>query len=197
MYGHRYTDAEREFFIEFVPGHTYKEIQAAFSGRFGWEISLNQIKGYMANHKINSGTKGHFRKGHIPANKGHKGVFSAGSEKGWFKKGNRPKNHRPVGSERITRDGYVEIKVSEPNKWKLKHRIIWERFKGAIPRNSIIIFADGNRQNVSIDNLRLISRGTNAVMNHEGLCRYREEFRDTAIAIAELKQRTSLAKKKI
>ena len=28
-----------------------------------------------------------------------------------FKKGNVPANHRPIGSERITVDGFVEIKV--------------------------------------------------------------------------------------
>lgn len=58
------------------------------------------------------------------------------------------------------------------------------------------IFVDGNKQNVVLDNLRLIERGTHAVMNHEGLCNYEGEFKDTAIAIAALKRQTSVRKKK-
>lgn len=196
MYGHRYTEEERKFFMEFIPGHTYKEIQKAFTDKFEWEISISQIKGYMANHKINSGTKGHFKKGHIPVNKGCKGVCAAGCEKGWFKKGNVSKNRRSVGSERISKDGYIEIKVSEPDKWKLKHRVIWEKANGPIHKNQIIIFVDGDKTNVAIENLRMISRSTHAVMNHTGLCAYDAELKDTAIAIADLKIKTSAVKKK-
>ena len=43
-----------------------------------------------------------------------------------FRKGNIPANHKPIGYERINVDGYVEVKVAEPNKFRLKHRIVWE-----------------------------------------------------------------------
>ena len=43
-----------------------------------------------------------------------------------FAKGNVPPNHRPVGSERISKDGYIEVKVAEPNKWRLKQRVVYE-----------------------------------------------------------------------
>lgn len=35
MYGHRYTDEEKTFMQEYVPGHSYREIQKAFVDRFG------------------------------------------------------------------------------------------------------------------------------------------------------------------
>ena len=197
MYGHQYTPEEREFFRRYVPGHTYREIQEAFIRHFGWDIKVSQIKGYMANHKINSGAKGIFQKGHTPVNKGKKGMCAAGCEKTWFQEGHIPKNHRPVGSERVNVDGYVEIKVEEPNKWKLKHRVIWEEANGEIPKGSVIIFADGNKQNVTINNLRIISRGTHAVINHSGLSEFNGEFKDTAIAIAELKRKSSERKKQV
>ena len=41
-----------------------------------------------------------------------------------FKKGHVPKNHKPVGYERITRDGYIEVKTAEPNVFELKHRLV-------------------------------------------------------------------------
>ena len=195
---HKYTDLEKAFMRDFIPGHTYKEIQEAFIKKFNWDITVGQIKGYMANHKINSGTKGHFSKGHVPANKGKKMTpeIYEKVKHTMFQKGHAPQNHRPVGSERVSRDGYIEIKVAEPDKWKLKHRVLWEESRGKIPKGSILIFVDGNKQNVVLDNLRLIERGTHAVMNHEGLCNYEGEFKDTAIAIAALKRQTSVRKKK-
>ena len=195
---HKYTDLEKAFMRDFIPGHTYKEIQEAFIKKFNWDITVGQIKGYMANHKINSGTKGHFSKGHVPANKGKKmspEIYEKVKHT-MFQKGHAPQNHRPVGSERVSRDGYIEIKVAEPDKWKLKHRVLWEESRGKIPKGSILIFLDGNKQNVVLDNLRLIERGTHAVMNHEGLCNYEGEFKDTAIATAALKRQTSVRKKK-
>ena len=61
-----------------------------------------------------------------------------------FKKGNRPHNYRPVGSERITVDGFVEIKVADPNKWDLKSRVIYQEKYGKIPKGYKIIYLDGN-----------------------------------------------------
>lgn len=73
--------------------------------------------------------------------------------------------------------------------------MLWEESRGKIPKGSILIFVDGNKQNVVLDNLRLIERGTHAVMNHEGLCNYEGEFKDTAIAMPALKRQTSVRKK--
>ncbi len=41
---HKYTLEEVDFFVNFVPGHSYKEIQAAFIMKFGWEITLTQVR---------------------------------------------------------------------------------------------------------------------------------------------------------
>lgn len=72
MYGHKYTDEERQFFVEYVPGHSYKEIQQEFINSFNWSISVSQIKTYIGRHKLNTGRTGYFEKGHIPFNKGEK-----------------------------------------------------------------------------------------------------------------------------
>ena len=100
-----------------------------------------------------------------------------------FKKGNQPRNHREVGSERVNRDGYIEIKVEE-------HRVIWEAAHGPIPKGCIVIFRDNDKQNLDISNLVMIKKSINATLNHLGLCEYTGEFKDTAIAIAELKHQT-------
>lgn len=200
MRQHKYTDEERAFFLEYVPGHTYKEIQTAFSEKFEWEITVSQIKGYMANHRINNGLTGRFSKGHVPLNKGRKGICAPGCEKTWFPKGNAPHNHKPVGTESVRCNykrgqKYVHVKVAEPNRWRMKHVVVWEQHNGPVPKGKIIIFADGDTLNCEIDNLRLIDRATHAVMNHTGLCKSSKEFKDTAIIMADLMRETSDAKK--
>ena len=194
MRRHKYSAEEQQFMTEYVPGHSYREIQKAFTEKFGWEISLNQVNSYIGNHHLSTGRTGRFQKGQEPHNKGKKGVCAAGCEKSWFKKGNIPANYRPVGSERVNADGYIEVKVADPNKWEFKHRAVWESVNGKIPKGCIIIFRDNDKTNTNIDNLLLIKRGTHAVLNHTGLCGYSGEFKETAICIAELKTATSRAK---
>lgn len=196
MYGHKYTPEERQFFVEYVPGHSYKEIQAAFITKFHWEISLSQIKGYIANHKLNTGRTGAFEKGKPSHNKGKKGVYAPGCEKGWFRKGHIPKNYRPVGSERVSVDGYIEIKIADPNKWRMKHVVIWEQENGPVPKGSCVIFLDGNKQNTNIKNLQMIKRKTLARMNQNGLIFDNPEFTKTGICIAEVAGAMGDAKRK-
>ena len=51
---HRYTKEEQEFMRRYVPGHSHREIQQAFCEQFGWNISINQVKTYIKNHKLNT-----------------------------------------------------------------------------------------------------------------------------------------------
>lgn len=196
MHGHVYTEEEHAFMREFVPGHSYRETASAFTEKFGREISISQVKAYTGNHHLNTGRTGRFQKGHVPPNKGKKGACAAGCEKAWFPKGHIPKNHRPAGSERVNIYGYAEVKVAEPDKWGLKHRIVWEKANGPVPEGYIIIFRDNDRTNTDINNLLMIKRGIHAVMNRTGLCGCSGEFKDTAVKIAELKSAAGRARKR-
>lgn len=199
MYGHKYTEAEREFFGKFVPGHSHKEIQQEFVKRFGWNIAISQVKAYIKNHKLNTGRTGQFEKGQAPHNKGKKmppEIYEK-CKATMFQKGNMPNNHRPVGSERITKDGYIEIKVEEPSKWMLKHRYIWEQKHGKIPDKHILIFRDNDKTNIALGNLLLISRSQNAVINHIGLSNTIDEAKDAAANYANLSNLVSKKRKVI
>lgn len=113
-----------------------------------------------------TGRTGCFEKGNEPFNKGVKGWYAKGTEKTRFPKGHKPLNHRPVGSTRITADGYTEIKMAEGmHQWKLFHRVVWERLNGKIPRGLNLIFIDGNKQNLAITNLTLVTRAQNMKRN--------------------------------
>jgi len=63
---------------------------------------------------LSSGKIHRFKKGHSSWNKGKYMRVSPCTE---FKKGCMPHNYKPVGSERITKDGYRERKVADPKKW--------------------------------------------------------------------------------
>ncbi|MCR5044800.1 MAG: HNH endonuclease [Bacteroidaceae bacterium] len=73
----------------------------------------------------------------------------------WFKKGHRPKNAIPVGTERV-HDGYVVIRTEDG--WIQKHRLVWKQVNGEIPEGLCVCFIDGNRQNCDISNLCLMDR---------------------------------------
>lgn len=183
---HKYTDAERQFLKIYVPGHSYKEIQQEFIKTFLWNISLWQIKGYIQNNNISTGRTGHFEKGHIPANKGLKGISYPGSVATQFKAGHMPHNYVPVGTEVLTKDGYIRIKTADPCTWKLKHRYVWEQHNGKIPDGYALVFKDGNIQNCDIDNLILITRRKLLILNRNHLLQQDVNINKNAMAIADL-----------
>lgn len=193
---HAYTEREKEFMAGCVPGRSYREIREAFAEEFGWGITTQQVKSYIGNHGLSTGRTGRFEKGRRAHNKGKKGACAAGSEKGWFKKGHTPKNHKPVGSERVNRDGYTEIKTREPDVWELKHREIWEGANGKIPDGCVLLFKDGDKGNMALGNLLLVKKSVNAIMSRAGLHKAPGELKETAVRIAELKEATGRKIKK-
>jgi len=127
-----------------------------------------------------------FQPGHSTWNKGKKGWQAGGrSVDTQFKKGHRGGRaealHQPVGAERITRDGYIERKINDDlpfyKRWKALHNIVWEGHHGEIPRGHVVVFRNGNRQDVSIENLQLISRAE--LMRRNTIHRYPPELKQT------------------
>lgn len=69
----------------------------------------------------------------------------------------------PIGSETLICNGkYTLIKVSEEKerseRWKLKHRKVYEDFFGEIPDGKVVFFLDGNTHNFDISNLYLTEK---------------------------------------
>lgn len=129
-------------------------------------------------HGGNTGKAYQFPKGHIPANKGVKGYCHPSSVATLFKPGQRPRNHKPVGTIRIcSKQGYLLIKMAEGKfQWKPLHRIIWDRMHGAMPAGHISTFVDRNKLNISITNLTTITQRDNAIRN--SVHRYGAEIAD-------------------
>lgn len=72
---------------------------------------------------------------------------------------------RPLGSEQ-QKKGYVLIKVAQPNVWMQKSRWCYEKYHECkLPKNTVILFLDGDNKNFSEDNLYAVKHGVIAVLN--------------------------------
>ncbi|HEY6612707.1 MAG TPA: HNH endonuclease signature motif containing protein [Pseudomonas sp.] len=100
--------------------------------------------------------------------------------------GKRRKPHWvPVGSERISRRGYVFRKVSDTGikevDWQPAHLCLWVEAHGPVPSEHKVVFRDGNPKNLTPENLELI---TNAeAMRRNSIQRYPKEIRRTAVQL--------------
>jgi hypothetical protein len=176
----RFTPEVRQFIIDHVKGLYDKELCELVNKEFNTSYTVNQIGYFKTNHKLSSGLTGYFEKGSVPPNKGKKWdeyLTKEQQEKArttCFKKSDHSFNkadwkHKPVGYEYIGKDGYVIIKIAEPNKWQLKHRYIYEQHYGKIPKGYVCIFLDGNKRNFDINNLAIVTMNQHHVLNQKKL----------------------------
>lgn len=181
---HIWTNEEKIYMAEITPGNSHKDILRLMSEKFNYDFTMTQITAAIKRYKLNTGRTGRYEKGRIPYNKGTKGIMKP--NKTSFKKGDIPANHREVGSERINVYGYTEVKVAEPNKWKLKHRVIYEEHYGKIPKNHNVIFADGNKLNLDINNLVLVNKDQLLVLNKNELIKDNADLTKAGVNVANL-----------
>lgn len=197
----KWTDEVIQFMIENYKGKDNIELSELLNKKFNLNTTADRVSNIKANLKRRKGidlrtgiNRGCIKKGNVPYNKGKKMSKEQYNKckNTMFKKGNVPANHRPIGSERITIDGFVEIKVAEPNRWKAKARVIYEKEFGTIPEGYIIIYLDGNKQNLEPNNLKAISRKENLIMNHNKLRYNNKETTETALTLAKLMSKVGL-----
>lgn len=129
-----------------------------------FQMGLQKSESYLkANvYTIKPSEKTMFKKGHEPWNKGVKGL-DIGGKQTQFKKGHRPNNWKPEGSERIDVDGFIMIKIN--GKYVPKHRHVWEQENGPVPKGYVVYFKDGDKQNVQIDNMGIMTKKENMKRN--------------------------------
>ncbi len=68
---------------------------------------------------------------------------------------------QPIGALRL-KDGYLERKINDDfpihRRWRGEHLVIWEAVNGPLPKGHAIVFKDGDRTNITMDNLELVTR---------------------------------------
>lgn len=189
-----YSAEQIKFIADNIKGRTYKELTAMFNKQFGTKLKACSMPSLACRNglrnerdcRFNTGYElTQFKKGMTPWNKGMKGIHIGGKQT-QFKKGQKGWNYKPVGSERINTDGYVEIKVADPGKWKGKHILLWEEANGPIPKGHVVIFADGDKSNVVLDNLLLVSRRELAILNKRGLIAKSAELTKAGLVVADI-----------
>lgn len=100
------------------------------------------------------GSATEFRAGMTPWNKGRHYVAGGRSAETRFKPGraaHEARNYRPIGSLRVSKDGYLERKVTDnpalapARRWVGVHRLVWEAAHGPVPNGYAVTFKPGRR----------------------------------------------------
>lgn len=160
---------------------TSNDVLGRVFGRQAKAVALKaRAMGLKKSEQFMASSAGRIKPGQTPWNKGVKG--STGTQEACratqFKPGRAPQdapNYRPVGSLRITKDGYLEQKVTDDQgiyparRWVAFHRIVWERENGHVPHGHIVVFRPGmlttDPEMVTVDRLECITRSENMLRN--------------------------------
>ena len=184
---HMYTDEQIDWLKWHRPKLQMTELTQQFNAKFNIVIKPKALVAVCKRKGFSAESSGYFEKNRLPWNKGITGRrVSIATE---FKSGNRPSNARPIGAERINTFSYVEIKHSEPNRWRSKHALIYEQHHGAIPNNSVVMFADSNRENFALDNLVLVTRAELVRLNKNHYSLEHPSLKPSVLALTQLECR--------
>jgi len=164
----RYPHTRTEHLLPMLPGRTIKTIQQKAASS-GWKKTREFIAEMAREAMANTDHPAHrtrFVKGGHSWNAGRN--FNAGgrSPETRFKKGHRGGRavelYKPVGTERISKDGYLERKINDDmpfqRRWRAVHILLWEARNGPLPKGHAIVFKDGDKTHIDYDNLELITR---------------------------------------
>jgi hypothetical protein len=193
-----FTAAQADFIREHYTQVIVSRLTYLLNTTFGTQFTASQVNGFVKNHKITSGRDGRFQKGQVSHNKGVKGWQAGGrSAETRFKKGRaaqEARNYVPIGTLRLSKDGYLERKVTDDpslvpaRRWVAEARLVWEAANGPIPEGNVIVFLDGDKTNISLDNLRSVHRSVLAHLNqrYNKLGDTQGDARKAGILVAEV-----------
>lgn len=193
-------------FIESVSKWPRDQAHAVFCQRFRRDdVTLQNFHALCKRKGWFTGRTGCFVKGQEPPNKGKPcppgtGGRHPNARKTQFQKGGRTGkaalNYQPIGTERVTEDGYRERKIHDglpmQSRWQLVQRLEWEAANGPIPEGWALKCLDGNRLNTDPSNWEAIPRGVLARLNggrHKKRLAYdaaEPGLKPTVMAIAKL-----------
>ena len=128
-----------------------------------------------AEGRLEGARRTQFRKGQVPVNKGRPQREWMGLEAIQRTTATRFKprpphecrNYRPIGSLRVSKEGYLERKVTDDHpvparRWVGVHRLVWEQAHGPVPPGHAVVFKPGRRTTVeaeiTLDRLECITR---------------------------------------
>lgn len=153
-----------------------------------WIAEQSRLRMLDPNHPAR---QAQFRAGQTAWNKDMKGL-QLGGEAGWFKPGTRQGRAaqlwQPIGSDRRSKEGYLQRKISDTGCTRRDfvpvHHLVWRMHGRSIPPGHALVFRDGDKTNIDINNLELLTRAD--LMRRNTLHRYPAEVKAAIHALAAL-----------
>lgn len=199
---HRYTKYEDDFLRENSSNYSGYDLTIIFNDKFGTNILQDTLVMHCYKLGLTVGLDdGKFKKGSNPWDKtdGGREAYISKLKEGlvnsdkWFettfKKGDEPWSSKPLFTEskRINSEKKYGTWVKTEKGWVLKQNYIWEKENGPIPKNHVVIFADGDKDNFDINNLRCVSNRTFVRIHaNKWLNNGNPDFIDTAIIYSDM-----------
>jgi len=127
---------------------------------------------------------GRFLPGQTSWNKGKQFDSGGRSHETRFKPGHRGgialERYLPVGSERVHKGGYIQVKVNEDpvfyKRWRFVHVLTWEAVHGPVPKGHVVSFKNRDPADCRrVENLELLHR--RELMLRNTVHNYPEELR--------------------
>jgi hypothetical protein len=178
----RWTKEEIAFLREKVidSGMSHAEAAALMNETFGTDVfNAMRIKNRLRTEHAGTGY----------TNKGKPNTSSTKFKKGCIS-GAARQNLRAVGTDVMHADGYLWRKVKDgvpfPRSCRPAHKVVWGDAHGPVPKGMCVTFLDGDRTNIGLSNLALVSRAVNARLNQNDLRALDRGITAAAIAAAEL-----------
>jgi hypothetical protein len=169
-----WTAAQVEFIRAAYQVESLRQVTVRLNHHFASSFTVNQVRSLVSNNGIKSGRSGCF----YPGQSRVPGSGAKGPNRTSFKPGrpaNEARNYLPIGSTRISKDGYIERKVTDDpglypaRRWVAEHRLVWEREVGPIPPGHIVVSRSGRHSTdvseITIDKLECISKAENMRRN--------------------------------
>lgn len=181
-----------------------RELHAAFVEAFGRrDVTAGNIKALCTRKGWKTGRTGCFEKGSVPANKGRKMPYNPASARTQFKAGIRQGRaaelYKPIGTERLSKEGYLERKIHDglplQSRWRAVHLIEWEARNGPVPAGHCLKCRDGDKSNTAPENWFAIPRALLPALNGRwnGLAydHVPDEIKPAVLGIARLKNKSA------
>lgn len=100
--------------------------------------------------------------GNAPYNKGKPHPARGRTLETMFQPGHRPHTWMPIGSDRTSKEGYLQRKTADAGctrrDYAPVHHLVWRMHGRTVPAGYALCFIDGDKRNFDINNLELVHR---------------------------------------
>lgn len=188
-------------FIEGRQTMSRRALHADFVRKFGrYDVSLVNLISLCKRRGWLTGRDGRYEKGRVPENKGRKMPYNENSARTRFQKGTingrARERYKPIGTERRSKEGYVERKVHDglprQSRWRFVHLIRWEAANGPLSAGMVLKCLDGDRTNTDPANWTPLPRALLPRLNGRHGRNYDTapaELKPTIMAVVKLEHR--------